>query len=559
MKSVKVKIITLVLCCIIVSAIAIGGASIINSQRVVSSDSTQIMNLLCSKKANQFNSLFTMIEQSVNTLTVYASRQLTDINSFQSSDDYVDQYSKNLVDVSINTAENTKGAMAVYIRFNPELADPQSGFFCSKPLKGGEFLQLPPTNILKYSPTNKERVGWFYEPAQKKKGTWISPYYNKNIDVHMISYVVPFYKDNTFVGVVGMDIDFKVLKDIILDTKIYQSGYAYLADQDAKIVYHNQLESGTDLVKYNHGEFSSMMKILKSQESNGDDLIGYTYKGQNREAAFRALRNNMRLVLTAPTSEIHKQANTLILQIIIVVVLIVLSATIFTIAYTRRLVAPLLELNTAARKIADGDLSVTIAHHSEDEVGTLAESFRQTVAHLHKYISYINELAYRDPLTGVKNKTAYIEVVAKMDELTRLKRPQYALVVFDINGLKKVNDTLGHDFGDILITSACSIICRVFKRSPIYRIGGDEFVALLENHDYDHYGQLLEQFQEEIDTFNQNPDLSLKVSIARGIAIYSEETDLTYNDVFKRADSAMYRNKEEMKKKPPPDIDQYLK
>ena len=55
---------------------------------------------------------------------------------------------------------------------------------------------------------------------------------------------------------------------------------------------------------------------------------------------------------------------------------------------------------------------------------------------------------------------------------------------------------MGHDFGDILIIESCKLICKVFKRSPVYRIGGDEFVAILENGDYEHYNELLERFQE---------------------------------------------------------------
>ena len=76
---------------------------------------------------------------------------------------------------------------------------------------------------------------------------------------------------------------------------------------------------------------------------------------------------------------------------------------------------------------------------------------QQTVNHLQKYINYINGLAYRDGLTGVKNKTAYQETVIRLEEQTRIGRPQFAVVVFDINGLKEINDTNGHDFGDMLI------------------------------------------------------------------------------------------------------------
>lgn len=547
MKSVRSKIIALVLACTILSSAAIGGASIINAQRAVSADSSKIMNLLCENRAEEINALFSRIEQSVNTLTVYAVQRIESAERLKTDAGYVEDYSQSLLEIAINAAQNTEGALTVYIRFDPKYTDPESGIFCSRNSSEGVFQELPPTNLAIYSPTDREHVGWFYEPAQNKKGTWMSPYFNQNINVEIISYVVPFFVGSDFIGVVGMDIDFSVLTGIVKQTSVYQTGYAFLTDDKAKIVYHKDLTPGTDLVLYNNGEFQNMAKTIQGKASGNSLLINYSYQGDRRDAAFQDLKNGMRLVLTAPTREIDQGSNILILQIVVAALLIVSIAVFLTIHYSNRLVKPLRELNAAAKKIADGDLSVSITHQSKDEVGTLAESFRQTVAHLHKYISYINELAYRDSLTGVKNKTAYLEIVQRMDDMTRLKRPEYGVVVFDINGLKIINDTKGHDFGDMLITNACKIMCRVFKRSPVYRVGGDEFVALLENSDYDRYGELLDQLQAEIDEYNENPQNDVKISVARGIALFSEETDLTYNDVFKRADSAMYRNKAEMK------------
>ena len=112
----------------------------------------------------------------------------------------------------------------------------------------------------------------------------------------------------------------------------------------------------------------------------------------------------------------------------------------------------------------------------------------------------------------------------------RTGQPEFAVVVMDINGLKTVNDTCGHDFGDILIIDACKLICRTFKRSPVYRIGGDEFVAILENGDLEHYAELLDEFTKGMEgSSSARPGESL--SIARGIAVYD----------------AMYQNKAAMK------------
>ena len=65
------------------------------------------------------------------------------------------------------------------------------------------------------------------------------------------------------------------------------------------------------------------------------------------------------------------------------------------------------------------------------------------------------------------------------------RQPEFAIVVLDVNDLKVINDTEGHEAEDKCICDACEIICRTFKRSPVYRIGGDEFVVISQNEDYE--------------------------------------------------------------------------
>lgn len=549
MRSIQTKFITLILGCVLLSSIIIGGAGVLSAQKVVNQDSAQMMNLMCREKARELDGLFSRIEQSVNTLAMYADQELPDISQFKTSPDVVREYTERIQDVAVNAAGNTEGSLAVYVRYNPDFSDPASGLFWSRTALEGRFEQLAPTDFSRYDPDDTEHVGWYYIPVNSGKATWMKPYMNKNINVEMISYVIPLYADNTAIGVVGMDIDFSVIKEIVGDISIYDTGYAFLTDEKANIMYHKTIDAGSSM-----GSLEKSLRPIVEELQNGGSgnyLFSYEWHGMKKEMALNTLRNNMRLVITAPTAEIHESKNALILQSCISMVLIAALAVLLTIFMTRRLIRPLKELNDAAKKIADGDLSVSLTHQTKDEVGMLADSFQQTVNHLRKYIDYINGLAYRDGLTGVKNKTAYQEAVDRLEAITRTGRPEFAILVFDINNLKTVNDTHGHDFGDILIMNACKIICKVFKRSPVFRIGGDEFAVILEKTDLENYEQLLERFQDALDEFNEFAAPDGRVSIARGIAIYEENIDLTVSDVFKRADESMYQNKISMKRREP--------
>lgn len=546
MKSIQTKFILLILGCVLLSSLVIGGAGVISAKKVIDKDSVQIMNLLCSDKSQKINAQLSQIEQSVNTLALYAVKQLDSVSKLKSDASYIEEYTNHIQDVAVNAANNTEGALAVYLRFNPEFTDPTSGLFWSKTVVNGNFNKLVPTDFSRYSPEDIEHVGWYYMPVKSGKPTWMEPYLNQNINVEMISFVIPIYVDNVTVGVVGMDIDFNIIKDIVEEIRAYDKGYAFLTDARSNIVYHKDITKGINLAQKD----SSLRLIADDIKSgtSGRFLYPYTLNGEEKKLTFCSLDNGMRLVITASTGEIDGAKNKLITQNVIALVIIASLSVILTIQMTRHIIRPLKELNAAAQKIAGGDLSIALTYKTKDEVGTLANSFQQTVNHLQRYIDYINGLAYRDSLTGVKNKTAYQEAADMLEGKIRLGRPEFAVIVFDINGLKVVNDTLGHDFGDILIIDSCKIICKVFKHSPVFRIGGDEFVAILENEDYEHYQSLLEDFLNAMDEFNQYTRPDSKISIARGIALYEEDTDLTFGNVFKRADDAMYQNKATMKK-----------
>lgn len=547
MKSIQTKFIVLILGCLFFSSSVIGGAGIMYAKNAADEESAKTMNLLCEERALEINALLSRIQQSVGTLAAYAAGQLESVKRLKNDPLYLTQYTKLLEPVAVNAACNTEGAMAVYVRFNPEFTPPTSGLFWSKTAQDGNFRQLTPTDFSGFNPADAERVGWYYIPVKNGKPTWMTPYFNKNINVRMISFVIPLYMSNQTVGVVGMDIDFSVITGIVNGIEMYRDGYAFLMGAASTVMYHKSIEFGTSLASA-EGTLRPVVAEMRNGTS-GSSLVAYTWRGDEKRMAFRTLNNGMLLAVTALISEIDAVKDRLIFQVCIALLIIAGLSIFITVLMTRRLIRPLRELNEAAKKIASGDLSISLTHQTKDEVGMLADSFQQTVTHLQTYINYINGLAYRDALTGVKNKTAYQDAEGRLEEQMRCGRPEFAVVMLDINGLKEVNDTYGHDFGDMLIINVCRIICKAFQHSPVYRIGGDEFVVILENADYKHYPELLKKLQAAIEEYNRDVGHDTRVSIARGIAVYDSEIDLVFANVFKRADDAMYQNKAAMKAK----------
>ena len=162
-----------------------------------------------------------------------------------------------------------------------------------------------------------------------------------------------------------------------------------------------------------------------------------------------------------------------------------------------------------------------------------------------KYSQTLTEarnIANLDSLTGVKNKHAYVDAEMQMNSLIEESdAPEFALVVFDLNGLKEINDTLGHQAGDQFIKDGCRCICNTFQHSPVFRIGGDEFVVIAQGEDYKNIECLIETMAE----LNQKNKEEGKVVIAVGMAKYQKDRNVS--SIFERADNRMYQNKKQLK------------
>lgn len=154
------------------------------------------------------------------------------------------------------------------------------------------------------------------------------------------------------------------------------------------------------------------------------------------------------------------------------------------------------------------------------------------------------ELASRDALTGVKSKRVFVEAEAEWDERIEAEPDiAFAIAMFDLNGLKYTNDTFGHAAGDDYIRRACTLICETFDHSPVYRVGGDEFSAILTGTDYAQRNELKARFRAANTGNVRDGD----VVVACGMSDYIPGQDKRFQDVFERADADMYENKKRLK------------
>ncbi len=237
----------------------------------------------------------------------------------------------------------------------------------------------------------------------------------------------------------------------------------------------------------------------------------------------------------------------------------------------RVLVRPINVLSDASSKYYDDGEEITrhkfenLRIHTGDELEILADSMKKMEKDINDHIERLvatskklemtreqadkmSALANVDALTHVKNKRAYTDAQSRINKDIKNGATAVGIAMIDLNNLKVINDEHGHEKGDTAIMNLCHVVCEIFKHSPVYRVGGDEFVVILRNHDFDHAEELIGEFIKKIEETASDESLEPwdRISAALGYAVYAEE-DGDLQTVLKRADDLMYERKKAMK------------
>lgn len=356
-----------------------------------------------------------------------------DYDSFRQSKDYADTYTETVQQAVLDFANHANGAVTVYLRYNPNYSNPTSGVFAQRQSVDSELQCLTPTDFSMYDESDVEHVGWYYLPVQAKEAIWMSPYMNENINIYMISYVVPlFAEDGTSIGIVGMDIDFSQITDLVDETTVYQSGYAFLTDASGSIMHHKNVDEGTVITDLD----SSLKKgaDFLAEDGNQGKTLEYTYKNVDKKLAFYNLDNGMKLVLTAPVSEIYSEAYGLAKMIILAMIVAFILSAVIGIVMGTGLTKPIRQLTSVIEQTAALDFRPTEAgaklRKQKDEIGDMAtkihdmrkklrammENLQQTQQVLETNTGNLNQLMKQNSAYAEDNSAATQELAAGMEE-----------------------------------------------------------------------------------------------------------------------------------------------
>ena len=511
------------------------------SQNILKQDTNELINLSCDLVYHDLNSKMESIEQTVKVISSYVMNQLIQVDESELPQAIAQQSNIKLANFLENAALSTENSMSIYVRYNPEISSPTEGIFYVRN-DDNTFSLTEPTDLSLYKPDDREHVAWWYEPLAAKKPIWIKPYNNKNINNELISYIIPLYNGNTVIGVIGMDLNLAQIKSYIEGFEIGKNGGVALLDNDYIPVTNSHL---SNLITQ---DFSDMIKKAESVANNLDseeqiNSIPKIYsqrfdKDNNFLISCRHLRNGMKLIFFTPKDRIFNIRSSFVIRSIIVFIICLLISIALSHKITHTLTKSIIKLTHCAKEISNGNYDVSVSFDEKDEMNILAKTFTEAAQKIGKNARKINELAFSDSLTGVRNRHYLNQMLDNWPESVA-----YTGVIFcDLNKLKFTNDNYGHDAGDKLLCNFANILRSLFHTEDIIRYGGDEFVIIIKGIAQDKFNLLLRDF-DKVNKQDEVPYASI------GYLWDKNCTDL--QNLINQAENKMYLDKNEFYKKYP--------
>lgn len=182
------------------------------------------------------------------------------------------------------------------------------------------------------------------------------------------------------------------------------------------------------------------------------------------------------------------------------------------------------------------------------DANLLARTIRYAIER-HNLKMELREMSLSDDLTGIYNRRGFLTLAQQQVKMANRMKVRLLLLFADLDGMKWINDNLGHHEGDRALIETAGVLKETFRESDIIaRIGGDEFAVIAMEESETNDGILVERLQENLDAHNASKDRAYKLSISAGIVHYDPESPCSIDELLDKADKLMYEQKRVKKK-----------
>ena len=273
------------LCVILASLVVTTLLSAVFIRTTESHKSDRLLQMLCASGQRSLDYYFDSVQNSVTKVTTFAEEDLDSVNSEEELAAHIER----IREYFCMTASKTKGVLTYYYRIDPSVSSERKGVWYID-LNGQGFEEHEVTDITQYDVEDTSKLVWFTVPKHEGKPIWLPPYITDNLDVRVISYNAPVYWKGQFIGVIGIEIDYETLAREVENIRIFETGYAFILDEESRVIYHPQTDSEQlDL---------ETTAINDADRFIGSNHIQYTFEGEEKEAVWIEVQYTLEETIT---------------------------------------------------------------------------------------------------------------------------------------------------------------------------------------------------------------------------------------------------------------------
>jgi len=312
MRSVKNKITTVIMCIAIITMGISAAVGVMALRSVGTSNADQLLLLMCETGQKNLDHDYQSVEQSVAMISAYVESDLDGL-----SEEQIQAHLARVKGIFTRIISKTDGVLTYYYRIDPTVSQTSKGFWYVSNDEG--FFEHEATDITQYNTLDTSALVWFTVPKTTGKPVWLPPYITENLGARVISYNVPIYHQGRFVGVIGIELDYSSLAQMVDNITLYDNGYAFVNDAKGKIIYHSRMDVMS---------MAEQPKVPNGLLSN-NKFVRYTFEGVEKQAVWLPLSNGLRLNLCVPVEEINAEWREWSIKLVVIIaVLLILSVVV---------------------------------------------------------------------------------------------------------------------------------------------------------------------------------------------------------------------------------------
>ncbi len=383
MKKISFKLTIPVVILILIMSTVLVGLSINRSSKNIESEARDKLKMMAGQYANEFNSQLESIDSTVNSIQslIESTIELDRL----SEPDYMEEYKEQVAPTIKRITETTPGILGAYIFFNPGIINEAHDIYFADDGKGN-FVKQPELGIEDYDESSED-MSWFYEPYRTGTQVWTNPFYWESLDIYMFSHATAVIIDGNFIGTVGIDIKFDDIKSTVDEIQPYETGFAYLVNDNTEFLVHPE---------YNVEDSLKSLGFDKEAEqmiNNDSGIFIMRDQGKDLYNGYKRMTNGWIMGVTAPDEEVLSGVNQMRNFLIIAAIITIIIAASIMFILGNKIAGPVVELSNQVDIFGNGDLTVEFKQHSDDEIGQMENSLKKMSLKLRDIIENITGMS----------------------------------------------------------------------------------------------------------------------------------------------------------------------